>query len=455
MASSLDSQPTANGTFAADPASHIAKKPKILSTITPAEILSEFSHHDPSVTRINNGSFGSCPASVLSAQKQIQLQFLCQPDDFYVNHLQPGILRSRTLIKQFINADHVDEVSIVDNATTAASIFLQQIAWGFAEGRFQKGDAAVMLHYAYGSVKKSMEAHITRAGGHVIEVPLPFPVTSPDEIVQEFRRTLQRGKTGGRRIRFAVIDHVSSMPSVVIPVKELVQICREEGVDQVFVDAAHGIGCVDVDVKEIGADFYTSNLYKWFFCPPSVAFLYCKRSVESSCNLHHPVVSHVYGNGLAIESAWIGNRDYSPQLVVPKAVEFINRFEGGIEGIKKRNHQGVVEMGEMLAKAWGTHLGCPPQMCSSMIMVGLPACLGIWSSEDCLKLRTHLRDKFAVEVPIYYRAPKDGEVGPVTGYARISYQVYNKPEDYFKFRDIINKLVFEGFTCESLSNEKA
>ncbi|GLT38567.1 hypothetical protein SLA2020_128090 [Shorea laevis] len=455
MASSLDSQPTANGTTAADPVSHIAKKPKLLSTITPAEILSEFSHHDPSVARINNGSFGSCPASVLSSQKQIQLQFLRQPDDFYVNHLQPGILRSRTLIKQFINADHVDEVSIVDNATTAASIFLQQIAWGFAEGRFQKGDAAVMLHYAYGAVKKSMEAYITRAGGHVIEVPLPFPVTSPDEIVQEFRRTLQIGKTGGRRVRFAVIDHVSSIPSVVIPVKELVQICREEGVDQVFVDAAHGIGCVDVDVKEIGADFYTSNLHKWFFCPPSVAFLYCKKSVESGCNLHHPVVSHVYGNGLAIESAWIGNRDYSPQLVVPKAVEFINRFEGGIEGIKKRNHQGVVEMGEMLAKAWGTHLGCPPQMCSSMIMVGLPASLGIRSSEDCLKLRTHLRDKFGVEVPIYYRAPKDGEVGPVTGYARISYQVYNTPEDYVKFRDIINKLVFEGFTCESLPNDKA
>lgn len=255
------------------------------------------------------------------------------------------------------------------------------------------------------------------------------------------------------RRRIAVIDHVTSMPCVVIPVKELIQICREEGVDQVFVDAAHSIGCTDVDMQEIGADFYTSNLHKWFFCPPSIAFLYARRNPKGSAfDLHHPVVSHEYGNGLAVESAWIGTRDYSAQLVVPEAVEFVNRFEGGIEGIKKRNHEAVVEMGEMLAKAWGTHLGCPPHMCCSMVMVGMPASLGIESDSDALKLRTHLRDAFGVEVPIYYRPPQEGEVGVVTGYARISYQVYNKVDDYYKFRDAVNQLVQNGFTCGELSD---
>ncbi|PKI53064.1 hypothetical protein CRG98_026525 [Punica granatum] len=426
------------------------KKQKLSTSITDSEIQSEFSHHDASVARINNGSFGSCPQSIISAQQRWQLRFLRQPDSFYFNDLKAGILESREFIRSLINADDVSEVSIVDNATTAAAVVLQQIAWGFTEGRFQKGDVAVMLHYAYGAVKKSMEAYVTRAGGRVVEVQLPFPVSSKEEIITEFRRALERGKENGQRIRLAVIDHVTSMPSVVIPVKELVKICREEDVDQVFVDAAHGIGCVDVDVKEIGADFYTSNLHKWFFSPPSVAFLYCRRSAKLS-DLHHPVVSHEYGNGLAIESAWIGTRDYSAQLVVPSVLEFVNRFEGGIEGIKKRNHEQVVRMGEMLAKSWGTQLGCPPDMCSSMVMIGLPWCLGITSERDTLKLRVHLRDRFAVEVPIYYRAPKEGEVDPVTGYARISHQVYNKVEDYERFRDAINKLVGDKFTCASLS----
>jgi selenocysteine lyase/cysteine desulfurase len=306
-----------------------------------------------------------------------------------------------------------------------------------------------MLHYAYGAVKKSVEAYVTRAGGDVIEVKLPFPLTSNQEIISEFRKALEKGKANGRKVRLAVIDHITSMPSVVIPVKELVKMCREEGVDRIFIDAAHAIGCTEIDMKEIDADFYTSNLHKWFFCPPAVAFLYCRRSSNVS-DMHHPVVSHEYGNGLAIESAWIGTRDYSAQLVVPDVVDFVSRFEGGIDGIRNRNHEKVVEMGEMLAKEWGTKLGSPPEMCSSMAMVGLPACLGITSESDGLKLRTHLRDCFGIEVPIYYRAPESGEINPITGYARISHQVYNTVEDYYKFRDVVNKLVSEGFTCKIL-----
>ncbi|KAK7284460.1 hypothetical protein RJT34_19206 [Clitoria ternatea] len=437
--------------------SHIPKKPKLSSSssssspITPSEIDSEFDHHDPAVARINNGSFGCCPASIIAEQQRWQLKYLRQPDSFYFNDLKTGILRSRTIIKGLVNADHVDQISIVDNATTAAAIVLQHTAWAFREGRFQKGDVVLMLHYAYGAVKKSMEAYVTRAGGKVIEVPLPFPVNSNDEIISEFRKALERGNSDGKRVRLAVIDHVTSMPCVIIPVKELIKICRDEGVEQVFVDAAHSIGCTDVDMKEIGADFYTSNLHKWFFCPPSIAFLY-SRSHSKGSDLHHPVVSHEYGNGLAVESAWIGTRDYSSQLVVPAALEFVNRFEGGIEGIKKRNHDAVVEMGNMLAEAWGTHLGSPPHMCASMVMVGLPACLGVASDSDALKLRTHLRDGFGVEVPMYFRPLRDGEVGLVTGYARISHQVYNKVDDYYKFRDAVNQLVQSGFTCALLSD---
>ncbi|CAI9265917.1 unnamed protein product [Lactuca saligna] len=389
------------------------KKPKYFDL----DIRSEFSHHDPAVARINNGSFGSCPSSVIEAQQRYQLRFLEQPDEFYFNHLKPSILRSREAIKTLINADHVDEISIVDNATTAAAIVLQQVKWSFFESKFNPGDTAVMLHYAYGAVKKSVEAYVTRAGGHVIEVKMPFPVASNDEIITAFRNALELGKSNNRKVRLAVIDHITSMPSVVIPVKELVKMCREEGVDRIFVDAAHAIGSTRVDVKEIGADFYTSNLHKWLFCPPSIAFLHC-RNPELS-NLHHPVVSHEYGNGLAIESSWIGTRDYSAQLVVPEALEFVSRFEGGLDGIREWNHQKVIEMANMLAKSWGTHLGSPPDMCSSMAMVGLPTCLEIMSDSDGLKLRSHLRECFKVEVPIYYRQPEVGEVNPITGFSRL------------------------------------
>ncbi|CBI37060.3 unnamed protein product, partial [Vitis vinifera] len=385
---------------------HVSKKPKLSAFISEEEIRQEFSHHQRGIARINNGSFGSCPASIIAAQKEWQLRFLQQPDDFYFNHLRKGLLESRTVVKGLINADSVDEVSLIDNATTAAAIVLQQIGRAFAQGKFQKGDVVVMLHCAFQSVKKSIQAYVTGAGGSVIEVQLPFPLTSKEEIVSEFRKGLEKGKSDGRHVRLAIIDHITSMPCVVVPVEELVKICRQEGVDQVFVDAAHAIGSVPVDVKEIGADFYVSNLHKWFFCPPSVAFLYCRKSPLSS-EVHHPVVSHEFGNGLAIESSWIGTRDYSSQLVVPSVLEFVNRFEGGIEGIMMRNHEIVVKMGEMLAKSWGTNLGAPPEMCASMIMVGLPSRLFISSEEDAMRLRSYLRQHHGIEVPLHYQAPSD------------------------------------------------
>ncbi|CAN6467043.1 unnamed protein product [Victoria cruziana] len=432
----------------------VAKKPKLChqSASLSDLIRREFAHHDPDVARVNNGSFGSCPASILDAQRRWQYEFLKQPDRFYFGPLQDGIRRSREAIAAVVNAAHADEISLIDNATTATAIVLQHLAWSFTEGKYPKGDSVIMLHYAYGAVKKSIHAYCARAGATVVEVQMPFPVSSDEEIICEFRKALEKGKLGGRKVRLAVIDHITSMPTVVIPVKQLTRICREEGVDRVFIDAAHAIGNVEIDLQSIGADFYTSNLHKWFFCPPSVAFLYCKKT--ASADVHHPVVSHEYGNGLAIESAWIGTRDYSAQLVVPSVFEFLENFEGGIEGIRIRNHEKVVEMGKMLAKAWGTQLGAPPEMSCSMLMVGLPTSLEVQSDRDAVKLRTHLRVSFGVEVPIHYAFPKDLEGRDMenfcSGYARISHQIYNTVDDYYKLRDAINRLVEDSITCEKL-----
>jgi hypothetical protein len=43
------------------------------------------------------------------------------------------------------------------------------------------------------------------------------------------------------------------------------------------------------------------------------------------------------------------------------------------------NHKQVVAMAKMLASAWGTHLGTPPELCAAMAMVGLPPSINIRS----------------------------------------------------------------------------
>ncbi|KAK1258223.1 hypothetical protein QJS04_geneDACA024502 [Acorus gramineus] len=52
----------------------VCNKPKLVAPITPSEIATEFAHYEPSVARINNGSFGSCPSLILSASLPLPAQ---------------------------------------------------------------------------------------------------------------------------------------------------------------------------------------------------------------------------------------------------------------------------------------------------------------------------------------------------------------------------------------------
>ncbi|CAI9274807.1 unnamed protein product [Lactuca saligna] len=118
--------------------------------------------------------------------------------------------------KRRMEAGNSEDVSIVDNATIATTIILQRVGWAFTEGRFNKGDAVVMLHYAFQVVKKFIEAYVTHAGGSVIVVHFSFHIHSKEEIISEFRKGLTRGKAYDRKIRLAIIDHITSMPSLLI-----------------------------------------------------------------------------------------------------------------------------------------------------------------------------------------------------------------------------------------------
>ncbi|KAH7432257.1 hypothetical protein KP509_07G015600 [Ceratopteris richardii] len=422
-------------------------------------------HHESSMARLNNGSFGCCPLSVQAAQSKWASLWLRQPDRFYFGPLQDGFLNSRRAVASLIHAHRVDQVVLVDNATVAVSMVLQKFVWRFFEGHYQKGDMVMALNFSYGSVKKALKAYLERAGAHLIEVCLPFPVKSKDEIVAAFLTTLHQVKVeSARRVRLALIDHVTSMPSFVLPVKELVSLCRREGVDEVFVDGAHAIGNVDINVEEIGADYYTSNMHKWLFNPPSAAFLYCKP--EHLQELHHPIPAHNYQKGLSNECEWVGTRDYSAQLTVVDAIEFFKKFKGGVRAVQEHNHHNVVCMGVLLADAWGTECGTSADLSSSMIMVGLPNAVGVRSEDDAVVLRTRLREEFSIEVPVYYawgmqqlphhvassvasESISHQEMPPhFAAYVRISHQIYNSIADYEKLRDAVRLLVAENKNCQ-------
>ncbi|GAQ82804.1 cysteine desulfurase, partial [Klebsormidium nitens] len=431
-----------------------------------------FPHHPPPpYARLNHGSYGASPTSVINSQNEFRARWFHQPDEYLhrgeglapsddpsplPGNMEADLRRSVQTVASLVNADP-SEICLVDNATTGAVIVAQDVLFGFVTGRFRRGDVVLMADTGYNAVKKLLERYVVGAGGELVFVDMPFPVHSLEQILDAYRKTVEavRKRDPPVRICFAAVDHISSLPMVVLPLKELVEVLHGYEIP-VFVDGAHGIGNVRLDMAEIGADFYVSNLHKWLLCPPPVAFFHAKK--EHSPRLHHPVTSHNLNRGLFLESAWVGTRDYSAQLCVPSAVEFIHTVLGGVDMMIDSNTKAALEMGRMLAGAWGTGLGAPPEMQCSMVMVGLPDAFGVNSFEDSLRLRTRLRDEWQVEVPLYYlpeekrkRArevaaglTESTEVWVGRSYARVSHHVYNDRQNYERLRDAVLALAKEA-----------
>ncbi len=129
----------------------------LLSETARAHLIArEFSHHLPGMARLNNGSYGSCPRTVLEVQASWSQRWLEQPDKFYFGPLEEGLLVARTEIARLIHAP-VEEVVVLENVTAAASMIALDVMWAFAEGRFKQGDSILMLNCAYGAVKKAFK----------------------------------------------------------------------------------------------------------------------------------------------------------------------------------------------------------------------------------------------------------------------------------------------------------
>ena len=120
----------------------------------------EFGHHHPGVARLNNGSFGSAPKRVLDDQAQWNMQWLQHPDAFVWSPLSDGFLATRQGLADMIGAPNVDEVVLLENATTGAAVVAVDCMWGFLEGRYSKGDSILMFDSTYGAVKNCFQVRL-------------------------------------------------------------------------------------------------------------------------------------------------------------------------------------------------------------------------------------------------------------------------------------------------------
>ncbi|HYE90810.1 MAG TPA: aminotransferase class V-fold PLP-dependent enzyme [Terriglobales bacterium] len=379
---------------------------------------------DPSVIFLNHGSFGACPTEVLRHQAALRAELEAGPVRFLGRELDDRLDAARAAIAPFLGADP-DDFAFATNATGGVNAVLRSL-------RFEPGDELLTTDHAYGGCRNTLDFVAARAGARVVVAPIPFPLASPDDVVESVMARVTP------KTRLALLDHITSPTALILPIERLIAALSARGVDT-LIDGAHAPGMVPLNLSTLGATYYSGNFHKWVCAPKGTAFLWVRR--DRHADVHPLTISHgltAKRPGRArfrLEFDWPGTTDPTGWLSVPRALEVVGGLlPGGWPAVMAHNRALALEARRLLCGAVGTAPPCPEEMVGSIASIVLPdgpVSDAYWRYPEPLK--TRLFDDWGIEVPImnWPSAPRRQ--------VRISAQLYNEPAHYTRLAEALTK----------------
>ena len=171
---------------------------------------------------------------------------------------------SRTKVQQFINAESVKEVVFTRGTTEAINL----VAQSYGRANLQSDDEVLITE---------MEHHANIVPWQLLrdEIGIELKIAPIDKLgdfqLDEFTKLL------GKKTRLVSLTHVSNVLGTIVPIKKIIDIAH--GMDiPVFIDGAQGIVHTQVDVQELGVDFYAFTGHK-LYGPSGIGVLYGKKEL--------------------------------------------------------------------------------------------------------------------------------------------------------------------------------
>jgi len=378
---------------------------------------------DRSVAFLNHGSFGACPAEVLRHQAALRAEMEAEPVRFLSRELDERLDVARAALAAFVGADP-DDLAFVTNATGGVNAVLRSLT-------FASGDELLTTDHAYNACRNTLDFVAGRAGARVVVATVPFPVGSPEEVVEAVLAKVTP------RTRLALLDHVTSPTALILPIERLSLELGRRGVD-VLVDGAHAPGMVELNLARLGVTYYSGNCHKWLCAPKGSAFLWVRRDRQAA--VHPLTISHgatavrPERSRFRLEFDWTGTSDPTAWLTVPKAIEYVGALQpGGWPALMARNRALALQARDLLCAAAGTAPPCPDAMLGSLASVRLPDGTApvAWRRPDPLQQR--LFEGWGIEVPVmtWPAAPRR--------LIRVSAQLYNHRAQYERLAAALRK----------------
>ena len=339
---------------------------------------------DPDVVFLNHGSFGATPGPVFDEYQRLQLEMERQPVRWMQREADQRLAAARAALADYVGCDH-DELVYFPNPTQAINMVARSMS-------LEAGDEVLATDHEYGAMDRTWRVVCAEAGARYVQAHVPIPLPTADEVVERVWAAVTP------RTKVLFISHITSSTAVRFPVEELVRRAREAGIVTI-VDGAHVPGHIPLDVRAVGADFYTGAPHKWLCAPKGTSFLYARRDAQ---HLLKPlVVSWGWesltpsGSTFVDHHEWQGTRDLAPFLATPVAIEWTRANDW--EGQQQRSHDMVGTAIGRVDALTGLGSMYPDdgfRWYGQMAVALLP-------DVDVAELKRRLYDEFLVELPVH------------------------------------------------------
>jgi cysteine desulfurase/selenocysteine lyase len=183
---------------------------------------------------------------------------------FMANAATESFEQARETVRKFLNAGSVDEIIFTKSATEAYNL----VADSFGRMAIGEGDEVIISIMEHHSNIVPWHFLRERKGAVIKWAPVD---DEGNFLLDEFEKLISP------RTKIVAITHMSNVLGTVPPIKDIIRIAHGHNVP-VLVDGAQGAVHLDVDVRDLDADFYVFTGHK-VYGPTGIGVLYGKKDM--------------------------------------------------------------------------------------------------------------------------------------------------------------------------------
>ena len=197
-----------------------------------------------------------------------------------------------------------DDVVLVPNTTSGINAVFRSLVFAF-------GERILHISTIYNSMNAIIQYLMDYSNGAISKVVFnaTYPMTNA-AFLQQFEAFLEEQYDPQRPIRIALIDHITSVPSVVIPIDKVIPMLKRYNIS-VMVDGAHAIGQVPINITALKPDYYVTNAHKWLYAARGCAMLYVAKEHQGSVHPAHINSGYRQPSNFHQEFFWTGNPNWT------------------------------------------------------------------------------------------------------------------------------------------------